>query len=215
MLSNRLSAIIKRIKTKNNIIVDVGSDHSYVAINALTKANTKFAYNIEKNNSPLQQGIKNLTRVNLLNKTKNIIADGLCTNEINDKIDYCIISGLGGNTIVNILSNSKVKDINEYILVANDHPEKIRTFLKNNIPQISYEEMILEHNVYYSLIQVSPKGKTIKNTKEILFGPINIEKKTPTFKKYLKFLQVKYTKLFKLSNKKEYSNILNEINSLL
>ncbi|MDR2829401.1 MAG: class I SAM-dependent methyltransferase [Mycoplasmataceae bacterium] len=215
MLSNRLSAIIKRIKTKNNVIIDVGSDHSYIAINALLHANTKFVYNIEKNTAPMQQGIKNLTRVNLLNKTENIIADGLYINKINKKINYCIISGLGGNTIVNILSNSIVKNIKEYILVANDHPEKIRTYLRNTNQKISYEEMILENNIYYSLIQVSPKGKKIKNIKEILFGPINIKKETQIFKNYLKFLHIKYTKLLKLSNKEEHSIFLNEINSLL
>jgi tRNA (adenine22-N1)-methyltransferase len=213
MLSTRLSAIIKRIKKNNNVIIDVGSDHSYTAINALKYANTKFVYNIEKNNAPLQQGIKNLHRVNLLNKTENIIANGLYTDKISDKIDYCIISGLGGNTIVNILSNSKVKNINEYILVANDHPEKIRIFLKSTNQKISYEEMILEKSIFYSLIQVSPKGKSIKSNKDILFGPVNINENTQTFKKYLEFLQTKYKKLFELSNRKEYSSILEEINS--
>ncbi|MDR2821823.1 MAG: tRNA (adenine(22)-N(1))-methyltransferase TrmK [Mycoplasmataceae bacterium] len=215
MLSTRLSAIIKRIKKNNNIIIDVGSDHSYTAINALKYANTEFVYNIEKNNAPLQQGIKNLTRANLLSKTENIIADGLSTDKITRKIDYCIISGLGGNTIVNILTNCKVKNINEYILVANDHPEKIRAFLKNTKQKVSYEEMILENNIYYSLIQVSLKGKTIKNSTDVLFGPINIEKNTQAFKKYLMFMKIKYTKLFKVSNKQEYAVILNKINSLL
>ncbi|GMO13533.1 MAG: class I SAM-dependent methyltransferase [Mycoplasmoidaceae bacterium] len=213
-ISNRLNSITRRIK-KNSVIIDVGSDHAYTAINALRNAKAKFVYNIELNKSPLKSGIENLIKEDLLSKTKNIIANGLRTNEIKEPIDYCIISGLGGNTIVSILSNSSVNNIKEYILVTNDHPEIIRRYVKENNLKISHEEMIFENKIFYSLIQISLKGKKVISFSDEYFGPINKKQLNNILISYLKQLLIQHKKIYSLSKKQSENKIIMEIEKIL
>ncbi|MDR1850958.1 MAG: tRNA (adenine(22)-N(1))-methyltransferase TrmK [Mycoplasmataceae bacterium] len=213
-LSNRLLAIATRISKKDNVIVDVGCDHCYTSINALLNCNTKFAFNIDVANAPLQSGVKNIEKYKLINKTKNIVSNGLKTKEIDKKIDYCIISGLGGNTIVEILENSSVKNINEYILVANDHPEVIRKYINDNKLKISYEEIIKERGFFFHLIQISPKGLSVKTEQDILFGPYILTHRNDNFNEYLQFLLTKYKKVMNTGIKK-FDKQIELINNLI
>jgi tRNA A22 N-methylase len=129
-LSTRLQAIQDAITQKNCIIADVGSDHCHTAIAALANNKAKFAYNIDNKRDPLLNGVKNLTNAGLLSQTKNILADGLQTKEITDKIDYCIISGLGGKKISEIIKTKpETIKINEYIIVVNDDPFYVRKLI--------------------------------------------------------------------------------------
>lgn len=90
-----------------------------------------FVYNIEINSKPLQNGIKNLTKINALDKTKNILNNGLTNLEIPKKIDYCVIAGMGGKNIINIISKKDQKlRIANFILVPNNNAWLLRTWLK-------------------------------------------------------------------------------------
>jgi tRNA (adenine22-N1)-methyltransferase len=215
MLSKRLNAITNLLKKDKNVIIDVGCDHCYVAIDALKNHNTTFAYNVDINQAPLESGIKNLTKHNLIKKTKNIVGDGLNIMGVNKPIDYCIISGLGGNKITNIIENSKINTIDTYIVVSNNHDEVIRKFIKKNKYKIIYETIIVENNKYYHLIEFNKKkGLALKTEQDILFGPINIRDKTPIFIKYLKTLLKKYEKMYLLSKKTEFKKQIDLINQL-
>jgi tRNA (adenine22-N1)-methyltransferase len=131
--SSRIVEIIEKIEKKNSIIVDVGCDHCYTSIKALVEKKAKFAYNIDVNEKPLLSGIKNIKKFNLEKKTKNIIANGLDTNEIKKTVNYCIISGMGGKTICEIIQNKNKKiKIKNYILVPNNNEYQLRLLLKKN-----------------------------------------------------------------------------------
>ncbi|MDR0857057.1 MAG: class I SAM-dependent methyltransferase [Mycoplasmataceae bacterium] len=210
-ISKRLQSIISKITKKDNVIIDVGCDHCLTAINALKYANTKFAYNVDINKKPLDEGVNNLKKENLIEKTCNVVNDGLNKLEVKQNVDYCIISGLGGNTIVNILSNSTVENINEYILVPNDHPEVVRNYIKQNELKISYEEMIYESGFFYSLIQISKTGKKVKTYNDIHFGPINMKEKSETYVLYLTNLLKKTEYLYEHSKKSEYGELCSAI----
>jgi tRNA A22 N-methylase len=130
-LSSRLQAIQDEITRTNNIIIDVGCDHCKTAIYALQTKKASFVYNIENKKLPLLNGIKHLSEHQLLQFTKNILGEGLTSTEIKGTIDYCVISGMGGKNITQIIKHQlpQIK-IKTYIVVANDHPEVIRAFLK-------------------------------------------------------------------------------------
>jgi tRNA (adenine22-N1)-methyltransferase len=132
-LSDRLQVIQNAIVKKDSVIVDVGCDHCHTAISALDSRKAKFVFNIDNKKEPLINGIKNLTNAGFLSQAKNILADGLQTDQIDKKIDYCIISGLGGHKIAEIVKNKNADiQINEYIVVANDNPYFIRKFIYDN-----------------------------------------------------------------------------------
>jgi tRNA (adenine22-N1)-methyltransferase len=174
--NNRIDCIISQIKT-NGAVVDVGSDHAQLAIKLLKAKKTKHVYNIELNKEPYLITINNLERHHLLTSTTNLLANGLQTHLINETIDYCVIAGMGANNIVDILKHKykKIK-IKNFILVPNNHSEILRAYLKQQSYRVSYERIIAERGYYYSLIVCSNKnGLSIKNNKEIYFGPYNLK----------------------------------------
>jgi tRNA (adenine22-N1)-methyltransferase len=89
-----LEEIIKQI-TKPSVVVDVGCDHCYLAINLLQQKIATFVYNIDIAKKPLASGISNLRKAKLLDYTKNICNDGF--SNLHEKIvaNYCVISGIG------------------------------------------------------------------------------------------------------------------------
>jgi tRNA (adenine22-N1)-methyltransferase len=175
-LSKRLLHICNLIKT-NGCVIDVGSDHALVAINLLKRHRCRKVYNIEVSSKPLHNTIKNLINECLINKTENILCNGLQTNKILEKINTCIIAGMGGDKIVDILkhANKKIK-IDEYIFVPNTHANKLRKYLKSKNFKCIKEKIVFENKRFYQLIQVSKnKGIKIKNNDDILFGPYNLK----------------------------------------
>ncbi len=181
----RINEIVSLIKP-NSVIIDVGSDHAKVAIKSLINGVATFVYNIEINQSPLDNTIKNLSNYNLLDKTRNILNDGLKDLKIKHKVDYCIIAGMGGKNIANILSNKPDKlQINSFILVPNNNAYLLRKYLKTNGYIIQYEKIIRESSHYYELIQVNKyNGFKINSEQDCYFGSYNLKHQTKIFKEY-------------------------------
>ncbi len=78
---NYIADLIKPCKR----VIDIGSDHAYLAINLLSNQKAEMVCNVEVNQQPLDVGIKNLTKHHLLDKTQNILNDGI--KNINSKLD--------------------------------------------------------------------------------------------------------------------------------
>jgi tRNA (adenine22-N1)-methyltransferase len=173
--NNRLDWIVKEIKT-NGTVIDVGSDHAQLAIKLLTQGKAKHVYNIEVNSYPYKVTIKNLQNKGLMDKTTNILSDGLKVSLINEKVDYCVIAGIGAKNIVNILKEKNKRiQIDNFIFVPNNHANVLRAYLKKIKYRIKFERIIKDKNYYYSLIVASlKKGLIIKNKKDIYFGPYNL-----------------------------------------
>lgn len=192
-ISIRLQAIQNEIAKDNSVIVDVGCDHCLTAIFALKNKKAKFAYNIDIKKDALLNGVKGLEKYFLLSSTENFLADGLQTNLIDQKIDYCIISGLGSKNIASIV-DERNKDIviNNFILLSNDNPIPIRKYLvKNNDYKIANEYLVYDEGYYYFMTILSKKGYTPKNESDIMLGKINLKNKTPEFKNYIQ-MRYKY-----------------------
>jgi len=125
-ISIRMKSIITCINETDKIIADIGCDHCYTSIYAFMYKNIDFCYNIDVNKKPLEAGIRNITRFGYLDKTKNIVNDGLKDLTLDKDIDCCIISGLGGNKVVDILNNINPSNtIHKFIICVNDHPQLI------------------------------------------------------------------------------------------
>lgn len=175
----RINAITSLIDPCENVI-DVGSDHAYLAINLLKNDIAKFILNVDINKKPLQQGILNLTKANLLDKTMNIQNDGLKDLEKNDSIkkeyEYLVISGLGSHIIINILSHNNLL-INNFILQTNKNEFILREWLYKNKFKIIKEIYIEENKIYYPIfhaIKINRK-QFISYKNKLLGNPASIE----------------------------------------
>ena len=208
---NRINEIAKQIKKKKCIVADIGSDHAFLALELLKTKKVSKIYNVEINQKPLNVSINNTKKYAITKKVINILNDGLNNWKYERHFDYVVISGVGGNTIINIMNHidTNIK-IDNFILIPNNKVDLLRKFLAKNNLYFEYEKTIRESNYYYQLIHVT-KNKTknslmVKTKNDCYFGTYNLKHQSLIFNKMLKqrlkFIQnnsklIKYNKNIK------------------
>ena len=193
-LSKRLLSIANLVED-NSKVVDVGCDHGLVSIYlAMTKPNISIIAS-DINQNALDNAIKNINKYHLEDKIQTRISNGL--DNINEEVDTIIISGMGGHTIVDILNNNyqKLNNVNNIIIQSNNDIEYVRRKIVKLGYYISKEELLLDKNIYYTIILFT-KGKKRYTNKEYYFGPIILKDNTKVFqtrktKEYNKLINIK------------------------
>lgn len=193
-LSKRLLSIANLVND-NSKVVDIGCDHGLVSIYlAMNKQNISIIAS-DINQNALDNAIKNINKYHLEDKIKVCLSNGL--DNINDEIDTIIISGMGGHTIIDILTNNqeKLNTVNNIIIQSNNDIEYVRRKIVKLGYYISKEELILDKNIYYTVILFT-KGKKKYTNKEYYFGPILLKENSKIFierknKEYTKLLNIK------------------------
>ena len=188
MLSPRLLAIASFIK-KDAIVLDVGTDHAYLPIYLVKNKLCKKVMASDISESALQNAKNNLKRFNI----KNIdlfLTDGI--DGIKEKYDTLTISGMGTNTIKNILNNHKLPKY--IILSSNNNLEELRLFMNKKNYKINEEIAVLDHGKYYDII-LYEKGIEILSKKELIYGKCHN-------KNYFKYLYLKQKYIFREMNLK-------------
>ena len=193
-LSKRLLAIANLVDD-NSKVADIGCDHGLVSIYlAMNKQNISIIAS-DINQNALDNAIKNINKYHLEDKIKVCLSNGL--DNINDEIDTIIISGMGGHTIVDILTNNqeKLHTVNNIIIQSNNDIEYVRRKIVKLGYYISKEKLILDKNIYYTVILFT-KGKKKYTNKEYYFGPILLKENSKIFierknKEYTKLLNIK------------------------
>lgn len=194
-LSKRLLSIANLIDD-NSKVVDIGCDHGLVSIYlAMNKQNISIIAS-DINQNALDNAIKNINKYHLEDKIKVCLSNGL--DNINDEIDTIIISGMGGHTIVDIITNNqeKLNTVNNIIIQSNNDIEYVRRKIVKLGYYISKEELILDKNIYYTVILFT-KGKKKYTNKEYYFGPILLKENSKIF---IERKNKEYTKLVNIKN---------------
>lgn len=194
-LSKRLLSIANLVND-NSKVVDIGCDHGLVSIYlAMNKQNISIIAS-DINQNALDNAIKNINKYHLEDKIKVCLSNGL--DNINDEIDTIIISGMGGHTIVDILTNNqeKLHTVNNIIIQSNNDIEYVRRKIVKLGYYIKKEELILDKNIYYTIILFT-KGKKKYTNKEYYFGPILLKENSKIF---IERKNKEYTKLVNIKN---------------
>ena len=194
-LSKRLLSIANLVDD-NSKVVDIGCDHGLVSIYlAMNKQNISIIAS-DINQNALDNAIKNINKYHLEDKIKVCLSNGL--ENINDEIDTIIISGMGGHTIIDILTNNqeKLNTVNNIIIQSNNDIEYVRRKIVKLGYYIKKEELILDKNIYYTVILFT-KGKKKYTNKEYYFGPILLKENSKIF---IERKNKEYTKLVNIKN---------------
>lgn len=167
-ISNRLKSIAILV-TNEDIIADIGCDHAYLDIYLVKNKIIDKAYVSDVNYSALNNGIKNIQKYNLEDKIDAKLSDGI--SSISEDVNTLVISGMGASTIIKILDNPKINQINKLIIQSNNDYYLLRTYLTKNNFYISHESVITENNKHYVNI-VFLRGTKNYTEKELKYGPI-------------------------------------------
>lgn len=180
---DRLELIASLTKGSHSLL-DVGCDHAYVLIKALTKYNISFGIASDINEGPLKVARQNVLKNHLEDRVKIVKSDGL--KDIEDNFDTVIISGMGGNLIRGILEESKEKiKGKKLILEPNNDQRLVREFLMQQDFLISDEFSIIDMGKYYEIIVAIP-GLIKYEDYELKFGPILLKKREKAFLSHYK-----------------------------
>ena len=211
---------MKRIKTIVNLIhrcrcvYDVGSDHAFLSILILKNKIAEHVVNIENKINPLNNGKKNLQKNHLIDKTTNIINDGLknITKKVKIKPNYIVVAGVGGATTVKILKTCRLmKKKITFILCPNLQTHILRKWLKENNFSIEKEQTIFDKKFYQIIVAKQKNTNSTINEKYLYFGQKNKQLDLLTWKKYLSFNEKMIVKNEKLLYNKQYQKMLKEI----
>ena len=212
MLKNRLKAIAIFVD-KEDKIVDIGCDHSLLAIHLIKENIIKKAIVSDINPNALENAIINIQKANLEDKITPILSDGLENIPINE-INTIIISGMGTTNILKILNNIP-ENINKLIIQSNNDYYNLRkTITKNNF-YIVDETIIKENNKYYLTIKFE-KGNQRYKMKDYLFGIIKKDNLD-----YYKDIKKKYETIkeqipkYRFIPRKRLQNLINQLDKII
>lgn len=187
---NRIEAIYSFI-SETDKVVDVGCDQA------------KLALLLAKRNQP---SIASDVSENVIKRAKNDIKSDLIDLRVSNGLeniqgceaDTLVLAGMGTHTILEILSNTKLK-FNKIITISNNYHDILRTKMNELNYMVDSELIIKENNKYYDLILFIPGSREYSDY-EINFG-LN-HKDDKLYKEYLEFLKNKYINIKKSSKNK-------------
>ncbi len=183
-ISKRLKTIAKIILNGDSKeIIDVGCDHALLDIYLIENNENLRIIASDINELPLENAKKNIEKYSFLNKIEVCLKNGI--ERLDESIDTIVISGMGYETIKEILYNGKdeLKHVDRLILSSNGKYEDLRKEVIKLGYYINYEELVYDANKYYVVIEFL-KGHKKYNKKELFFGPTLLKNKNNLFYEY-------------------------------
>lgn len=191
-INNRLKTVASFVlESDAKFIIDVGCDHALLDIYLFQCSDKLKIVASDINEGPLLKAEENLLKYSCFNKIKLEKADGI--SNINDNTDTIIISGMGMENIIKILTQDKsnISNVKRLIISSNNKYEILRFKICNLGFYINKEKIIYEDGKYYIIIEFI-KGNSEYTKKEFYFGPCLLKNKDKLFYEY--YLEMKNIK---------------------
>lgn len=205
----RLQEIANQIENVN-VVADIGADHGYLTKMLIEQGRAKHVIATDISEPSLQKTEMLAKRFGFENKIEIRVGDGLDPIFKEDKVEVCVIAGMGGYEIIKILSSQDLKNIKIFVFQPAQNASNLREFLTQNGFEIVFDEIVKDQKKFYSTIMAIKNGTNKKLQKsQILFGISCQNTKNPDFFEYLKEYISKRQKL--LSQKIETEKIKKEL----
>jgi len=212
-ISERLKCVADNV-TFNHTVADIGCDHAYTSIYLVKNKISPHVYAMDVNKGPLLCARKNVEMHGLTDKITIILSNGLKEVKPDYDIDTVLISGMGGNLMIDILTDGKINEVKykELILQPQSHIADLRKYLHESGYKIVNEQMVYEDSKYYNIIKAVYGKDSIYTETEYEYGKILIDSKPEVFLQYLNYLYNKNSNI--ILKLKENSNLEDNISEL-
>lgn len=162
----RIKFIASLLKGANTVL-DIGTDHAKVLIEALKNGYIKKGIGSDINEGPLKNALKNIDKAQLKDKIILVQSDGF--KKITNSCDVVVITGMGYELIKSILQQDHQAP-KYYLLGAHYQVELLRKYLAEHNYQIIDEYLFFEKK-YYLFLKVINK-KALLEEEDYYLGPI-------------------------------------------
>ena len=184
-ISKRLLKVAEMVRY--SAVVDVGTDHGLLPIYMARQGMISRALATDVNSGPLARAAENIAAAGLGGHVETQLCDGL--DGVNSlEYETCIITGMGGNLIINILQRNLeiAHGFKQIIASPQRDVADVRGFLHQNGFCINDEELIEEKGKFYNILDISSGNEASYDGKGYVFGKILLEKRSDVMKEFVK-----------------------------
>ncbi|MBR2915095.1 MAG: SAM-dependent methyltransferase [Clostridia bacterium] len=178
MLTPRLQTVADLITCADSVI-DIGTDHGYLPIYLLKTGKVKTACAADIRKGPLENAKENIVNGGV--ECECVLSDGF--KNICKKYSLACICGMGGETIVNIITEGKDITPDTLVLQPMTGADKLRKFLYENGYCMTDEAFVTEGKKVYCIIKAKKTGVNTPFTYSDLFLG-KIRPKTEEYRKW-------------------------------
>ncbi|CAH0238291.1 tRNA (adenine(22)-N(1))-methyltransferase [Pseudomonas mediterranea] len=181
-LSMRLERVAAQVPVGARL-ADIGSDHGYLPVALMRRGVIVAAVAGEVAVTPFHAAERTVRENGLEPWITVRLADGLAAIEPGDGITAISFSGMGGETIRDILERdrSRLSGQERLILQPNGGEQPLRLWLMENGYRILGEEVLQENRFDYEIIVAERTGPVMYSAEELYFGPLLMRARSPAF----------------------------------
>lgn len=202
MLSYRLNRIIAAVPQCNSL-ADVGCDHGFVGIQALTRGIAKQVVFADVSAESLAKARQNIPQ-ELMPCASFICQDGLGSLQC----DCAVIAGMGGREIIFVLRNAEF--LPQYLVLQ---PMKNQPDLRKYLAEeyhVATDEKFFDGKYYDLILAIKGKGEALTDL-QLLFGKTNLQRPSEDFRRFLAEEENKYTQILQRCNSSDVANKLHYV----
>ncbi len=191
--SDRIKNIVSVIE--NDTLVDVGTDHGFIAILAVLSGKVKNVIACDLNKGPLEACKRNIIKYNLSDNIKTVLSNGI--DNVDSDYKSVTICGMGGHLIYNILSSDreKTKKFEQLVL----QPQSDHLGVRKLVYELGFyieEEIYFIDNLsksntldkYYIIFNCKKGEKPLPSDKELNLG-VNVKNESlEIYKEYINYV---------------------------
>ena len=163
-------------------VIDVGSDHGYLALRCLEEGISQTAVCTEIHEGPAKRSQEALEGAGYSDCSEVHVTDGLIGVPLQDN-DVVVIAGMGGLNIIDIIGQA-IKDNGTdalkkvtFVLQPQKSNEIVRKYLAETGFVYVDETVCYDRDIFYNCMRVVYKGITSELTDEqACYGPLLIDK---------------------------------------
>lgn len=179
-LSLRLNAIYEMVPYE--VTADIGSDHGKLMIALFNDGRIPKGYAVENKKGPYNRLVAALKEAHIEDDVVPLFSDGI--SELPPSVSTIVLAGMGGETIIKILSShiEKLKNVQTIIVDAHTSTPKLRKYISELGYIIIDERIINEDGIYYEIIKFKRSDIAYYSDIDLEFGPILRNEKCSLFK---------------------------------
>ena len=174
-ISDRLLACCNFV-AKGDRVADIGCDHGYLGIHLLSNCIASHMIEADVAPGPLESARRNAKKYGVESAMTFCLSEGV--REIPSSCDTLVCAGMGGDTMVHILTDAPWLKHKQYrlILQCQSKTPMLRRYLSENGWRITEEQVLKEGKFLYTVMEVyyEPEYPRL-NTGEWYFPPALLE----------------------------------------
>ncbi len=182
-ISNRL-LLCAGFVSPGDRVADIGCDHGYLSIYLLQNGIARSVIASDINEMPLKSAMANAKKYGVQDKMTFYLSDGV--QNIPRDFDSLICAGMGGDTMISILSSAPWLKSESYrlILQCQSKTPLLRRYLSENGWCIARESLARDGKFLYTVMEVLYRPGTVLTPGQWYISPALVEGNAPELTEY-------------------------------